>query len=321
MQATKKYLGKESCNELIEKLQDPNLNYEENRKEVNDLIINLVVKYALEYLEIEHKTISKTRHQIKKIIRKNINTDAQTYNTDHAKSDLYPLNCLLDIRKTAAIVKEIIFNKSKNDNDTKLCLDLGSGTGILLLASIISELRKKAKKIIAVGIDHNKPATEQSQKTLNKLFHEREQVSIKIVRGSLINLFNIKELEENKENLSTWVSETINPETPLFDTNNDNIEIDFHGLNKIQEYIDIDPFPLCIANTLDEFPDFYKKVKNQEIFMFPDCITGKYKPHDTKGESLLLETSRLNIELPLKYTSAEFLNYEELYLNVPPRWN
>jgi hypothetical protein len=322
-------------------LSSKSLSCEYDRKKVNELILNFIIKYLAEYLEILETNILKVRQQINETIQMAYtasktpdsyiaNVYAEMCN-GHQGSDFYPLMCVADLRATAAIVKEIIFNDRFESEGRFVGLDFGSGTGILTAAMVIAAKRRQIDKILCVGVEMNSIAAMKSRRVLEKLFGE-EQVAIAwgdITKPEMFDKMpqNTKILSEagwtKKDPIQYWISETFSTGTPPLDTNlyRHNMsaaEIMFDEW-KMDEQENVDPFPHIYWNSRNNLKLLKKNVKRGKTAMFPDPINGHFKPNMKRSALRLMTGLEPHRRLMLKNIGSEFYEYEDLK-NGYQRW-
>lgn len=304
-----------------DQLSDPALDFEKHRDEVNELVLNFVIKYLTEYLGItERNDVRKIEGEVRQIVCANDITPehslAEMMGMFAAKTkellsgnfqdDLYPVECVIDLRSTAAIVKEIIFNDRFSSEEPFLSLDLGSGTGILLAASLIAARRKKIQEISGLGFELQEQAIIKSSKLLTSLF-EKEQVNIE--RKDICDPMTYIDIYGFP--IRSWISETISMGTPRIKKVGDDWQVEFRNEREAffsQMEQGLDPFVKVFGASVSIIKDFENKVKNGQIAMFPDLINGLYRP-DTDQSTLQFRTG-LKGNFALPRAGEEFENFE-----------
>ena len=112
------------------------------------LILNLVSKYIARYLELDETNFSDISKGVQDTLRNRGCEDfeifQQMFTNSPGVTDIFAIQCLADLRSTAAIVKEIIF-KGINPKSREVAInhDFGSGSEILMLAAYIHSKRNK----------------------------------------------------------------------------------------------------------------------------------------------------------------------------------
>jgi hypothetical protein len=297
----------------VESLCDPNLDFDAHREDVNDLVMNAVIKYLAEYMESPpditalKEILDREFTEIKRLAD-NAAYFVMTHNNPdikgtHASVHSFPLKCLVDVRSTTAIFKEIAFNDAFADKKSFRGLDLGSGTGILLLAMHIAAMRKGASDILCVGAEIRELAVKKSRKALEKILGDKA----KILEMDLMKRRVVKKLLK-KYPPDFWVSETISDTTPSLILNYFNLGV----LDKYRKKLERtnDPLVELLSETVKYDPEFFNKVWRQEITMFPDPVHKLYRPDKAKS-TLVLETG-LGSPLLLHEIGEEFIDYEDL---------
>lgn len=326
-----------SGEKIIDALSDPSLSHEKDRADVNRLLMNLVIRYVAEYLEMPPEDIEAINSKVKKSVKISPDDMMQIFvdvymkaegmphtSSGFSQTDRLSLESLVDIRATAAIMKEIIFGgkfeveQGEQFADNFIALDLGHGTGVLMLAAQIAALRKQIAKILVVGVDISPEAISNSRRTLAKFMPEEE---FKIERADIVHpmIWNIFDGLP----LSYVISETIGPSTPamvrqngvwrMVSQPNGNLE---HSLTT---HADVDPFPQVVLNALACRPDLEDDIRDGRTAMFPDIIGGKFKP-DARNSTLILTTGEDQTPLLLHEVGKEFRNFEEFEIENHRRW-
>lgn len=320
------YLTETPLLDDVERLCDPSLSSSDRRIQVNELVLNVVVKYLAEYLEIQYETIEEMRKQIRLKLKESFECDrrfnpfisgVQVSNIygDKPGVDAFPLRCHADIQKTAAIFKEIAFNQRFESDGSFSGIDLGSGTGILTLAMVIAAKRKKVEKIEAYGFEVRKRTAEKSRSALASLFGNE----VKVEHTDLYVENNLRRALAKGHNY--WVSETVVSNTlsatPFLDIFKKDLGISDLDLLFRRKEKHTDPFVEILMGTLKEDPEFFDKVRDGKIAMFPDIASGLFRPNK-ENTRIILSTGPKRI-LPLHSVGQEFRNYEGMGLRVE-RW-
>lgn len=203
-------------------------------------------------------------------------------------NESYTLECLWSVSQTSAIMKEIIFHDwYETDGEFRSC-DLGSGTGILSLGAYVSWLRKGLKKWKIHLMDHEKVSLEKSIEVLKAIVWPSFEV-----HGILGNITKSQELKQiGEDKIQFWISETIGMGTPRFSINptTGKPRMKKEDLEFYKSIRAIDPFPEVVANIVTRNPDLESDIKSWKVALFPDHITGLYKPNLNRS-TLDLKTS------------------------------
>jgi len=305
----------------------------ESRDQLNILVLNIVLKYITEYLEISERPIDLIKKRVHKIMydRRGLNDINQL--AQIAKwvwwwhdpiidimqwlpiGDDFWLDCLLDINQTSAIFKEIAL-EDKFESDNFQSLDLGSWTWILSLAAYIAWKRKWEAKWEILFVDQSKEAIDKSAKIFAPLSWN---YNFNWLKGDIIDpkLYTQLELSE----LSFFISETISNTTPPFSIDIWDWELMYGSdldekIANFQKFVD--PFPIVLSHFIKNYPELYTKIKARKIAMFPNFATKQYKP-DVFRSTINLTTWTNNEGLQLHKIWEEFDVYEWLDV-VQPRW-
>ena len=320
------YYTERPISDDIRDLSDPGLSYEADRSEVNELILNTIIKYLAVYLEIAETDIYKIRTSIFRLIEESKRDDHSfnPYLSGQAVEniwgmkpgvDYFPLSCAGDIRRTAAIFKEIAFNDRFKADGKFRGVDLGSGIGVLTLAMVIAAQRKGIKDIMCIGVDVRERAAVKSRKALKSTIGEKAKViHADLLKDSLLQNI-IRGLKPNY-----WVSETISStaeySTPELDFQKPDFGLSDPEKIRRRKERHHDPFVEFVSETVQAMPDFLDKVQRKEIAMFPDIANGLYVPN--KQNSIMHLLTGPTRPLLLHHTGEEFKYYEDL-VNVS-RW-
>ncbi|MBU1017574.1 hypothetical protein KKA33_00930 [Patescibacteria group bacterium] len=321
MKPLENYFNDRPLQSDAEALSDRKLDFESDRNEVNNLVMNLVIKYLASYLEVAQADIVAMRRDIHRAItrRKSFPADlliVRQYGADMIGegSDDFPVRCLADSRQTAAIFKEIAFNEHFKANGRFVGIDWGSGTGILTLAMAIAARRAEVSERLSVGIDLRERAARHSRRVLKQALGSNEA---QVICNNILKSRILPDLLK-KHPIHFWVSETISRTTPPIDLKRRDFgfthrEIMYRDKNEASD----DPFPEFLGKTMNVLPDFLDRVRKGEVAMFPDIANRLYHPH--KERSLLTLKTGLKTPLRLQDIGREFDAYEDLGED-PKRW-
>jgi len=313
-------------------LSDPMLSSEKDREKVNELIWNFLIKYLAVYLDILITDPLKLKAEIQMIVHFTVLAALSDYqetgDVDPASigGDNYAIRCLADLRQTAAIFKEIVFGSAFKKGDSFFALDLGSGTGILSVVLVLAARRNGIKKIKVIGIERSSMAVDRARKAVLSLglenvieFQCEDLLSPKLIKKIVHSSAsarndnkNSANVQDDKNKLSAWVSETISIAIPKFDPFAPGFDLAVAATLKRKRELRSDPFVEVLKETVDVVPGFLDNVKRGHVAMFPDVVNGLYKP-DGKRSTLTLKTGS-GKPLPLERLGQEFENYEDLGL-------
>ncbi len=313
---------------IVHELCDPALDFERHRDQVNELVLNLVIKYLAKYLQVDSRDPNSISSGISaKKSNKGPDFDnmlqgllsGRTDTASLANLETTGINSLIDIRATSSIVKEIIFNQRYTKTDTFVGVDLGCGTGILSLASAIAAKRREVQAIVIAGFDINENLVREARNTLED--------TISGVRFNLqaVDLESGSFWRNMTLPLSQWISETIGFITPPIGIE----QKDGIPRVEIQENIESiaslilssgsDPFPEILAITVRDRPQFVSDVQRGSTAMFPDIINDRYRPNNEQS-TLSLTTARNTKHIPLNRVGEEFHQYESPATDGSRRW-
>lgn len=304
---------------FVNDLSDPTLDFQRDREDVNRLVLNLVMGYMAEYLNMEMARISDVRNEIARRVQECEElVDSERARYLMGKSipgdELFPLECAADIPATAALVKEIIFNDGFERGDSFCAVDLGSGTGILSLAAYIAGRRAEVEKILVVAGEMQSSAVVKSRKALNAVDPDAFRVQrVDITAPSLMQAFD-------DVPLSFLISETINSDVPeCWVVANRLYFSDDYILDRYRkEHRFSDPFPDVMMNVSKNRPTFVRDVLDGRTALFPDVINGLYIPDDSRRATLQLKTGMSGMHL-LSNVGQEFRKYSRYLVPTASR--
>jgi len=294
-------------------LSDSKLDFAKDREVVNRLVLNFLVKYLAAYLEIPAQpTPRRLAEEIRLVTEFTVLGALGEYEeigdvkANSSMGDNYAVRCLYDLRQTAAIFKEIVFNDRFQKGEPFFGFDLGSGTGILTVAMVLAAKRKGISKVRCIGIERSSVAVERAEKVAKKLGlgKEIEFICDDLLKPSLIKKF----IQPNQ--LSFWVSETISIAVPKFDPFAPGFDLNLKSPRGRKSELRSDPFVEVLKKTIDADPDFLENVKSGKTAMFPDIVSRLYVP-DGNRSTITLKTC-FGKPLPLERLGQEFEAYEDL---------
>lgn len=302
----------------FEALCDPALDFGRDRDEVNGRVMNLAIKYLKAYLGIETEEAGQLKKEVGAHLeeaRPKCGPGLYALMSHHYGPDIsgthdtvheFPLRCLTDIRATAAIFKEIAFNGEFGKAGRFVGVDLGAGTGILMVALVIAARRQGISEVFCAGAE------------IRELAVKKARVALRKTLGNSHILKHVDLMKEN--NLRSflkkfppryWVSETISDTTPSLDPQRSDLgRPNLKTAYRVQIERADDPFVELLSGTLEQIPDFSDRVAKGETAMFPNVVNGTYKP-DGENSTILLKTG-LGIPLLLHELGKEFEAYEDL---------
>ncbi len=311
----------------ITQLSNQDIHFDKNRGEVNELVLNILIKYLIKYLNVKEGNIEESRRKIEILVNESKDDDANFnpyISGQHVENiygmspgvDFYPLQCHGDIRKTAAIFKEIAFNDTFRKEGNFYGLDMGSGTGILTLAMAIAARRFGIGKIDCLGIELKELTASRSRNTLKQIIGGEGR----ILHDNLHKKGKLESLLSSMPHF--WVSETVMSHTlhstPKLDLYQDDLGLSITEKVRQNRILNSDPFVTLLKRTIELIPEFRELVEKGKIAMFPDIVNGLYKP-DKDSSRMQLKTGTGD-SLLLHEIGREFDNYEDLELEVN-RWS
>lgn len=284
------------------------------RDEINVLVLNVVLKYLTSYLWIKETNIESIKNKVHELLGGSIMLNRgfdnmSTIMWKESSMDSFWLDCLLDLKQSSAVFKEIAFDTSFTETDVFKSLDLWSWSGILTLATYIAWLRKGIKKWEIYFVDQSKTWVERSKNILWKLSWDY-QFYWKI--WDITHADTYKDLP--LESLSYLVSETIWDSTPSFCLDPEDWELTlFNEFDKyfVNIFTNLDPFPKVMSLLTNLSPELYQKIKKGKVWMFPNFLNKLYIP-DGDNSKLLLKTWISKKLVNLGDAWMEFDSFEDL---------
>lgn len=271
-----RYEGPGQLRRLSNRLSDRSLSLETHRAEID----RLCYLFSLEYLMAYMGTPQGPRQRM-----------SQTKDMDHIRTEIARVSGsegnvaglmpLLDLRGTAAVVREIIFGentmKAADGEDAAWSFDLGSGSGVLTLASAIALRRAVPQgRRLSIGFEVSSAALAISRSILTQVLERGE---FHLLEGDLLRIRTFQDLRPLGAP-KLWTSETFSGVTPPFTLTDSGVELDKTYPEAISSYqstgIEYDPLPHVISLTLATWRDFAVRVKRGETAMFPDVVNGRF---------------------------------------------
>ncbi len=293
------YYRPEPLTELVTELCDTNRYPDARAKGVDELVLSLVQRYALDFahcttlddLRRENADPEEAFAASGSALRRKMESTANKH--DHTG---LPLSCLRDFRSSASLVREIAFGSSFVPSERGTCVDLGIGSGILSLGSIIALFRAGAKNVICHGVDRSPYLTQCSAETLTKI----PGVDVQMIVADLRDASLYSALPRNAQ---IWTSETINAETPALRIG-EKVEL-------AEEDLSFEPYPAALRQLAANIPNFLPDVRSRRVGLFPNAVDGSYRPK-YMGNRLLLHTAPQARYYLLDEIGVEFENHATL---------
>lgn len=234
------------------------------------------------------------------------------------------LDCLLDLRATAALVHHIIRLKPREDLPEKvLGCDFGAGTVVLSVAAAIP--------LLAAGKSLTIHAFEQSAETLQEttplLDHLRarsrfgDRLTIHVHQGDITldsPYLQVAEAVAKSGPLALWLSETFGHRTKSPVLNIAANSCSFTTPSGVIPYScdqekHYDPLPEVLACSCRHFPGFLAGIADGTILAFPDLVTPRCVLDGTRSTLLGAD----GVWRKLHHMGAP---YTMLHPCVPSRW-
>lgn len=318
------HFSSESLWQTADHLSDRELSFERHREEANKLVLNLVVKYLASYLGVActdyeqmHAGIKARlvqvraqRGSLKDVVLAGLMAGLGVEGRGFEVGDSMSVECLSDVPASAAIVKELIFNQEFRRTFDFLSADIGSGTGILLLATVIAARRAGISRITGIGFEREMEAVSKGNRVLRTLLRRNEEATIQHVDVTSPGLFAVFDGFP----LNFWVSETFSCVTPRLEVRRDHVELvgDEMARAAARAQAILDPFHIVAMATAQERPHFIRDVREGTTAMFPNIVNGQFVPDAIQGARIQLKTGVQKSHVPLYETGREFWPYGEL---------
>lgn len=309
---------------LVKELSVPGLTNERHRDQVNKLVINLVIQYIAEYIgapmagieEIQTKAEQllqqekgargKGAEYMINILERLMTGDQELDNGDNSFAN----ECLFDIHSTSAILKEIIFASAFDKKSSDFVgLDLGTGSGILMIGQYIAAQRARMHRVTLLGLERQKKSVDNAMRVLGRaeLHAQVDIAQADIRRRDVMGVFEGMPL-------SSFVSETFSTQMAEMHVKDGRLRIPDSHDNRIALMTqDIgDPFPRVLENTVNGRPRFIRDVMEGKTAMFPDIVNGNFAP-SLKSTKLRMTTGlEPKRHVPISRIGSEFERFEAL---------
>jgi len=309
----------------VDALSNPRLDPNKDRIVVNELVLNIVIKYIAKYFKLSTSNLEQFKAQAiakgemspEELAQIFVMGFAATQGVSMPISESLANHSLLDVKSTAAIFKEIVFNQRFDKNGYFLGVDIGAGSGILMLASYIAGTRGRVRDATSVfGCDVNTKNVAEAQRVLSSIAGDRTFTvqNIDALHPQFWSLFEGLPV-------SQWISETVGLRMPRMDVKNGGVDVVQNDRIRSWRLMNrcADPFPDVLINTVKNRRGFLNDVKSGRIAMFPDLVNGDFVPDFDKSHLRL----RTSVD-PSKYVSLdkvgdEFSGYE--VVGKKDRWS
>ncbi len=300
-----------SLNDHIQGLSDTSEFPDPTAEKTNAAVLALVTKYSLDYLGITSGSMTEIQLDLDAALaplalefNDQFEHVKKKGNLDSFTSDGFAVNCLTDLRATAAVFKEIALNEKFEKKDAFLGMDFGSGSGILSAAMAVSALRSGARKSIIVMLELLPRAVERSSRTVHSIGDiDWNTHRLNICEEGLYQRFG-----PYGPFLSHCVSETINSNTrEVASLSPTNVQWK-EGKHRGGGGNWIDPYEHVLQHLLKHFVGFYDRVRTGKTAFFPDIINGKLIPAQQghRSAKLSLDTAPSAKHIPLRKVGSEF---------------
>lgn len=253
---------------------------------VGETVLGLVQRYALRWMDIEADSIPEAR----RLIQSDGNLDPY---------GMLARACVNDIPATASLVQELAFTPVPlNEDRTVHFADLGTGSGVLALATAIGAMRSGAKKIVGHCIDS---VPQMLDRTRGLLETAAPKAHFSVREGDITDSTLYQSLPV--AHIRSWVSETINGHIIRMDVTPEGVT--FTGVMG-------EVYPVVLDRLLRNVPNFHADVSTGKTLLFPDPINDQYRPH-SPDETMRLKTSKSHAaHAPLGKVGTDFIGYEPI---------
>lgn len=230
---------------------------------------------------------------------------------------------LLDVRATAALVREIAFAEHGRlrESEPAFGADFGSGSNILTVAAAISAVRHKADSLL-VAYEMNLTSLANAQRICAELdghSSHGQEVGIIMKEADVSRSDPYVLLRESIEQLGQplryWISETFNIGIPPYEVRDYDVRWVVQHEPRERELLRFtDPFIQVVEQSCVHLPEFLKNVREGETFMFPDLVRGRIR--------FVIAESALKIQghgeewIPFGNVGDDFQEYEDYGLHT-----
>lgn len=193
------------------------------------------------------------------------------------------LDCILDVRATAALVHHIItLPMAETLPKSILGCEMGAGTGVLSVAGAVPFLAR-GKEISIHTFEQSAVPCEDAQRIIDVLEKKswyKEMLTITVHQDDITSIAPYEMMAENIQRngpLGLWISETFG-----YKSKKPKIATDFecrfeHPTDIVpysaEEETTYDPFPSVLKLSVKYFNMFIKNIAKQQIAAFPDIVS------------------------------------------------
>lgn len=268
----KQYFTGETLDNVAKQLSSPELSHTRDKAQVDALVMELVIKYALRFVGEEERD---PRDIQGRLVEPLVNAGQDEANA------VVPL---FDFRTTAAIVREIIFPDRSRREPNFLVTDLGSGSGILLLAGIIAGQRSQAQRVYGVGVEKVSTIADRSREVVSGAASQLPvPTEVCVAHENIFSSHVQRALSRAMPDIV--ISETFGHQTPSMEIKNGGVVLLLSPAQALamamsgeleRQRDQFDPFPQVLDQLLETYPDLEAELRAGRGLMFPDVINGCY---------------------------------------------
>jgi hypothetical protein len=194
------------------------------------------------------------------------------------------LDCILDIKATAALVHHMISLKPYENLPEKVVgCEFGSGLGILSIAGSIPFVHN-GKDLTVHAFEQSQESREDALKIVKILQEEsryKDQIQFNFHSGDITTdepYQIVKKAEKNSGPLALWISETFGYQSKKPVIPEDGMMCCFSNPPGIIPYSSdleakYDPLPQVLNHSYSYFESFLQKIREGHIIAFPDIVT------------------------------------------------
>ena len=203
---------------------------------------------------------------------------------DRYSKHLGALDCLFDVKATAALVHHMVRAKLSGDLPARVTgCEFGSGLGVLSVAGSIPFARS-GKVLTVHAFEHARESREDAMKIVEILKKEsryKDNVQFHFHEGDVTTeepYKTVRQAAEESGPVALWISETFGyrSQRPVISENG--TMCTFASPTGVNPYPpglekEYDPVPQVLNFSCRYFDSFFQKIRGGEIVAFPDIVT------------------------------------------------
>jgi len=216
------------------------------------------------------------------------------------------LDCILDIRATAALVHHLVCLVPADGLPHKVTgCEFGAGTGILSVAGTIPFVGK-GKIIFIQTFEQSRVPREDAQRIVDILQREsryKDQIRFHLQEGDVTSDVPYQKVRDGLEDsgpLALWISETFGHRSQKPVVSEDAKTLTFTQPTGVVAYspgeeAKYDPLKQVIEHSSRYFEGFLEKIRSRHIVAFPDIVTPRVIIDGKMSSMLLADGNWMNL--------------------------